>query len=51
MKEKIKNYIKCFFGKHEWLEHSSMYDFELTRTCIHCKKIQYCYKGDWYNVK
>lgn len=49
--EKIKQILKCFFGKHEWLEHSSKCDSELTRTCIYCKKIQYCYCGDWYNCK
>jgi len=51
MKEKLKNYLKCLFGKHEWLEKVSFYDFNVTRTCIHCKKTQLNYNGDWYTVK
>ena len=43
--KKFKKIFKCFFGKHEWKEYSD--STELTRTCIHCKKTQFCYMGEW----
>lgn len=40
-------WIKCLFGFHEWLETTNI-DGDMSRECIHCKKTQLMYKGDWY---
>jgi hypothetical protein len=47
----MKKFFKRLFCKHEWDEQNSIYDDDLTRTCIHCGKIQFCYCGDWYDVQ
>ena len=38
---KIIKYFKKLFCKHEWTLHSSIYDPDLTRTCIRCKQEQF----------
>jgi len=51
--KKIIQFLKCYFGNHEWVEDEpTPYDLEYskTRKCIHCDIIQTYYKGDWYNI-
>ena len=49
--EKLIQSLKCFLGYHMWKEEPCSYDPDYyTKECIHCKKIQIMYKGDWHNV-
>ena len=49
MKKTIQ-FLKCSFGNHEWVEEENVtYDPEYkTKKCLHCNKMMFCYKGDWY---
>lgn len=40
----------CLFGFHEWNETTDI-NGDMTRRCIFCGKLQFIYKGDWYNLK
>lgn len=47
---RILTWIKCFFGKHEWIESASQFEGEQHRQCIHCHKIEHMYMGDWVPI-
>jgi len=47
--KKILDAIKCFFGFHDWSEPES-FDFEVTRNCKTCERIERLHMGEWIPI-
>ena len=47
-------WIKCLFGKHDWVEDGNTNNFidpdDYTRKCSYCNKVQVMYMGDWHTL-